>query len=53
MRWIFCSGFFLFMNDGQFTVALAAWIAVPVIIQAIALVMLFLPGSGRWFGRAT
>jgi cellulose synthase/poly-beta-1,6-N-acetylglucosamine synthase-like glycosyltransferase len=41
---------FLFVNDGQFKVSLAAWILVPAIVQSIAFLLLFLPRSATWFG---
>jgi hypothetical protein len=44
---------FLFVNDGQFTVSLAAWIIVPAMLDAIAFLLLFLPRSGDWFAGAT
>ena len=40
---------YLFVNDGQFTVPVAAWVIVPAAIQAIAFGLLFLPGSSKWF----
>jgi hypothetical protein len=40
---------FLFVNDGQFTVSVAAWFMVPAFVASIAFMLLFLPRSGRWF----
>ncbi len=42
---------YLFVNDGQFILSLAAWIILPAVIEAFAFCLLFLPGSGRWFSR--
>jgi hypothetical protein len=41
------------VNDGQFTVSLAAGFVVPAIFEAIAFFLLFLPRSGGWFGKRT
>jgi hypothetical protein len=44
---------FLGVIGGQYTLELTAWIIVPAVVQAIAFVMLFLPGANRWFRHAT
>jgi hypothetical protein len=41
---------FLFVNDGQFTFSIVAWLFIPAIIELIAFILLFLPSSGDWFG---
>ena len=41
---------YLFVNDGVFTVSRAAWLIAPVIVDFVALTLLFLPTSNRWFG---
>jgi hypothetical protein len=41
---------FLFVNDGVFTASRAAWLFVPVTVDFVALTLLFLPTSNRWFG---
>jgi hypothetical protein len=40
----------LFVNDGLFTASRAAWLIAPVIVDFVALTLLFLPTSSRWFG---
>jgi hypothetical protein len=44
---------FLFVNNGIFTLSLAAWLIVPASIELIALALLFLPRSSHWFRGAT
>lgn len=40
---------FLFVNDGQFTTPVAAWLVVPASVEATSLVLLFLPKASCWF----
>ncbi len=44
---------FLFVNDGQFTVLVAAWLVVPASVDAMCLVFLFLPKTNCWFRTFT
>jgi hypothetical protein len=41
---------YLFVNDGQFTASGAAWLIAPVVVDFIALALLFVPTSNHWFG---